>query len=113
MLTIYHNGRCKQSFAGLQYLQDNNIEHKVIEYLKTHIPKDQLKGVLEKLNMKPIDIVRTEKKMYEDNYKGKDISDDEWIDILIEHPRLMKRPIVVSETKAVLAIPPEKIQDLL
>jgi arsenate reductase-like glutaredoxin family protein len=63
--------------------------------------------------MKPIDIVRTEKKMYEDNYKGKDISDDEWIDILIEHPRLMKRPIVVSETKAVLAIPPEKIQDLL
>jgi len=113
MLTIYHNPRCKKSRGGLQYLRDHNIETKVVEYLKEPLGADQLKILLMKLNKKPGDIIRTQEDIYKKELKGKNFTDDEWIKILIENPKLIQRPIVEDRHKAVIAQPPEMIEELI
>lgn len=112
MLTIYHNPRCKKSRGGLQYLRDHNIDAKVVEYLKEPLNETQLKTLLMKLNKKPQDIVRTQEDIYKKELKGKNFTDDEWIKILLENPKLIQRPIVEDKHKAVIAQPPEKIEEL-
>jgi arsenate reductase (glutaredoxin) len=113
MITIYHNPKCRKSREGLQYLQDNGIECTVVEYLKTPFSRELLKELLMKLNMRPSDIVRTQEDEYREKLKGKSFTDEEWITILLENPKLIQRPIVVRNHKAILAQPPDEIDRLL
>ena len=113
MLKIYHNPRCKKSREGLNYLKNKGIEHKMIDYINNPLKVEELKETLMKLNMKPKDIVRTQEDYYKKELKGKNFTDDEWIRILIENPRLIQRPIVVGKYKAVVAQPPEVIDEVL
>ena len=111
---IYHNTRCRKSRAGLQYLVDKGINPEIIDYLKDQaFTEKSLKDVLKKLNLKPQDILRTQEPDYKQNFKGKTFSDDEWIKILIENPKLIRRPIVVNGDKAVLGDIVEHIDALL
>jgi len=113
MLKIYHNSRCKKSRAGLAYLNENNIPHEVVEYLKSPLSSEELKKLLMKLNLKPADIVREQEEIYKKELKGKNFTDEEWIKIIMENPKLLQRPVVEGQTRAVIAIPPEKINDLV
>jgi len=113
MIKIYHNPRCKKSRAGLQHLQSKGVEFEVIEYLKTPFTGDELKDVLMKMNIKPFDLVRMQEEVYKKQLKGKEFTDDEWVKILLENPKLIKRPIVVKEYKAVWADPPEEMDELV
>jgi arsenate reductase len=99
-LTIYHNPRCSKSRAALETLTEKGNEIEVIEYLKTPLTKKVLKNLLMKLNMKPLDIIRTNEDIFKQKFKGKNFTDDEWIQVLIENPILLQRPIVVGEYKA-------------
>jgi arsenate reductase-like glutaredoxin family protein len=65
-----------------------------------------------KLNIKPLELVRTQEAIYKSDYKGKNFTDNEWIKIMIENPKLIKRPIVVSGNKAVWGDPAENISIL-
>ncbi len=109
MFTIYHNPRCKKSRAGLQYLQSKTDDIEVVQYLKTPITEAVLKDLLMKLNKKPHDMIRTQEAVYKQQFKGKNFNDDEWVKIMVENPKLIKRPIVVSGNKAVWGDPPEEI----
>ncbi len=109
MFTIYHNARCKKSRAGLQYLQSKTDDIKVVEYLKNPITEAVLKDLLMKLNKKPQEMIRTQEAVYKQNFKGKNFNEDEWVKIMVENPKLIKRPIVVSGNKAVWGDPPEEI----
>jgi arsenate reductase (glutaredoxin) len=113
MLTIYHNPKCRKSRAGLQYLQDKGLEFNVIEYLKTPFNREQLKTLLIKLNKRPVEIVRTQEDEFKEKLKGKTFTDEEWITILLENPKLIQRPIVANNTKAILAQPVDEIDRLL
>ena len=113
MITIYHNPKCRKSRAGLQYLHDKGIECTVVEYLKTPFSREQMKELLMKLNMKPIEILRTQEDEFKDELKGKTFTDEEWITILLENPKLIQRPIVVKNHKAVVGQPVEEIDRLL
>lgn len=113
MITIYHNPKCRKSRAGLQYLQDKGLEHIVVEYLKTPFSREQLKDLLMRLNMRPMDIVRTHEDEFKEKLKGKNFTDEEWITILLENPKLIHRPIVVKNHKAVIAQPADEIDRLL
>lgn len=113
MMTIYHNPKCRKSREGLQYLHEQGIECTVVEYMKNPLTREQLKELLMKLNLSPIDIVRTQEDEYKEKLKGRTFTDEEWITILIENPKLIKRPIVVRNHKAVLAQPPDEIDRLL
>ena len=102
-IRIYYNARCQKSRSGLQYLKSKNIEPEIVEYLKDKpFTNDSLKKLLTKLNLKPIDIIRTQETDFKTNYKGKTLNDEQWIKILVEKPKLIRRPIIENEEKAVL-----------
>lgn len=113
MITIYHNPKCRKSRAGLQYLQDKGQPCTIVEYLKTPLSRGQLQDLLMKLNMRPAEIVRTQEEEFREKLKGKHFTDEEWITILLENPKLIQRPIVVKNHKAVLGQPVEEIDRLL
>jgi len=110
---IYHNGRCSKSRGALEILQEENIPHVVRWYLAEPLSKEELKALLKKLKMQPSELVRKVEAEYKENYKGKDITEDEWLDILAAHPALIERPIVEKGNKAVVARPPERVHELL
>ena len=112
MIKIYHNPRCRKSRAGLQHLQDKGVEFEIVEYLKNGISVEELKDVLIKMNVKPTEIIRTQEDIYKKQFKGKNFTDEEWIKILLENPKLIKRPLVVKGYKAVWADPPENMEKL-
>jgi len=66
-----------------------------------------------KTGKKPVEFVRTQEKEFKENYKDKEFSDNEWIKVLVENPKLLQRPIVVNGEKAVLANPPEKVEEII
>ncbi|MGM0550101.1 MAG: arsenate reductase (glutaredoxin) [Bacteroidota bacterium] len=114
MMTIYHNPRCKKSRAGLAYLQEKGIDPKIVTYLKDEVLTPEIvTDLLAKLKKEPTDIIRTQEKEYKEHFKGKDFSRSEWINILVKHPRLIKRPIITDGTKAVLGDPVEAIAAIL
>jgi arsenate reductase (glutaredoxin) len=113
MVKIFHNSRCKYSRAGFDFLKSKTDNFKVREYLKEPITKDEIKEILLKTNLKPIDLVRTQEEYFKKNLKGRNFNTDEWITIMIENPKIIKRPIVVGRLRAVVGIPPEEIDRVL
>jgi len=113
MIRIYHNPRCRKSRAGLEYLQDKTGDFETIDYIKNGISQEEIREILKKMNTAPSNLVRTQEDYYKKELKGKVIPDEEWIFILSENPRLIQRPIIVTEHKAVLGQPPENIDNLL
>lgn len=100
---IYHNTRCRKSRAGLQYLEEKGIKPEIIEYLKDQaFTEKSLEDILNKLKIKPLELIRLQETEYKQKYKGKDFSDREWIKILVENPKLIRRPIIEKDNKAVL-----------
>lgn len=112
-MKIYHNPRCRKSRETLQLIQDAGIEPEVVEYLKTPPGKKELRDLISMLGIKPEQLIRKQEKEFKENYKGKVLSDSEWIDAMVEHPKLMERPIVVEGKKAILGRPPENVKELL
>jgi arsenate reductase (glutaredoxin) len=111
---IFHNAKCQKSRKGLQYIKDKKIEPEIIEYLKDKPFTDKsLKEIIKKLGVKPFEIVRTQESDFKKKYKGKNLSDDQWIKVLIENPKLIRRPIIVKGDKAVLGDIVEHIDTLL
>jgi len=113
MITIYHNTRCKKSREGLQLVENSGKEFQVREYLKEPLSEKELKALLTKLNMTAIQLVRKNEKIWKENFKGKDLSENELVRIMVENPKLIERPIVENETKAVVGRPPEEINNLV
>ena len=112
MIKIYHNPRCKKSRAGLKYLEEKTTDFELIEYLKSPITEKELEDILMKINVKPFEMIRTQEEIYKKQYKSKQFNDDEWIKIMVENPKLIKRPIIVKDYKAVWADPPENMDPL-
>jgi len=113
MFTIYHNPKCAKSRAGLNYIKEKGLEYQVIEYMKDILSRKELKDLLMKLNKSPKEIIRTQEDVYEEKFRSKNFTDEEWITILIENPKLIQRPIVVTGYKAILAQPADEIDRLL
>ncbi len=110
---IYHNPRCGKSRETLKILNERGENVQVVEYLKYCPSFEELKAIIDKLGLKPFDIIRKGEKIYKESYKGKDLSDDEWIQAMIENPILIERPIVVKANKAAVGRPPEQVLEIL
>ncbi len=110
---IYHNPRCSKSRQTLGILQDKGAQIKIVEYLKNIPTKEELEGLISQLGIAPIELVRKGEVIYKENYKGKDLSNDEWINAMISHPKLIERPIVTFGKKAIIGRPPEKVLELI
>jgi arsenate reductase len=112
-IVVWHNPRCSKSRNGIKYLDEKGIEYEVRRYLDEPPTVDELKEVLRKLGMKPRELMRTKEKIYRE-LGLKDVEDDEkLIEAMVEHPKLIERPIVIRGEKAVVARPETLIDTLL
>lgn len=112
-MKIFHNPRCTKSRETLQLIREAGIEPEIVEYLVNVPTEAELKELVKMLGIKPSDLLRRGEADFKDNFKGKDLSDDEWIAAMVKYPKLIERPIVVKQKKAVLGRPPENVKDLL
>ena len=112
-MKIYHNSRCRKSREALEILRTKNIEFEIIEYLKDNLTKNQLKNLIKKLGIEPINLVRKNEQIWKENFKNKKLTSDEIIQILSDNPKLIERPIVELNDKAIIGRPPENIINLL
>lgn len=112
-MKIYHNPRCSKSRQTLELIKEANKNVEIVEYLNTPPTEEELKYVLTLLGISPEQLLRKNEAIYKEKYKGKTYSDEEWIGIMIENPKLIERPIVVDGDRAVLGRPPENVLSLL
>jgi arsenate reductase len=113
MLKILHNPRCQKSRQTLQLIEERGEMVTVVEYLKTVPTKDELKGIINMLGIEPLDLVRKGEAVYKEEFKGKDLNNDQWIEAMVQNPKLIERPIVIKGDKAIIGRPPEKVKELL
>jgi arsenate reductase len=113
MATIYHNPRCGKSREALKILHERGENVTIVEYLKKCPDASTLKGILAKLGIPAHDLIRKNEKIYKEMYKGKELSEDEWIAAMVENPILIERPIVIKDQKAVIGRPKEKLDEIL
>ena len=112
-MKIYHNPRCSKSRQTLALLQEKGVEPEVVMYLDNIMTADELRGLLAKLGISPMQLVRKGESVWKEKYKGKELSDDQVIEAMIANPKLIERPIVVKDQAAVLGRPPENILELI
>jgi arsenate reductase len=113
MIKIYHNPRCKKSRVGLAILENSGKEFKIVKYLETIPSVKELTEIIDLLGIPPIQLVRKTEKIWKENYKGKELSDADIIKVMIAHPKLVERPIVIHKEKAVIGRPPENINTII
>ena len=112
-IKIWHNARCSKSRNAVKLLEDKNLDFEVVEYLKVVPSKDELKLVLSQLNISAKELLRTGEAVYKE-LGLKDVSDEEkLIDAMLKNPKLIERPIIVKNGKAVIARPIENLEELL
>ncbi len=113
MITVYHNSRCSKSREGLAMVQSSGKDFYVREYLKTPLSEDELEKLIEKLGLSPLELVRANEEIWKKEFKNKELSSEDIMSALLKYPKLMERPIVEDEEKAVVGRPSSKIADLL
>jgi arsenate reductase len=114
MFTIYHNPRCSKSRQTLALLQENNIEPEIVLYLEDTPNADTIKTLLGQLGIGARELLRKGEDAYkENNLKDTSLSDQQLIDAMAAHPKLIERPIVVKGDQAVLGRPPENVLALI
>lgn len=113
MIKIYHNPRCRKSREGLALLEKSKKDFEVIKYLEEIPSKEELRSIINCLGITPENLVRKNEAIWKENYRGRLLSDEEVLDAMIEHPKLIERPIVVNGNKAVIGRPAENIETII
>lgn len=113
MMTIWHNPKCSKSREALKLLEDKSSSYEVFKYLDTPPSREEVVVLLKKLGISARELMRTKEDLYKELGIA-DISDEsELIDMLAEHPKLIERPILIEETRAVIGRPVEKVIEFL
>jgi arsenate reductase len=112
-VVLYHNPRCSKSRSALALLREKGVEPTVVEYLNTPPTAAELRALVKKLGIEPEALVRTGEDIYKTQFKGKTLSDAQWIDALAANPILIERPVAIRGERAVIGRPPEKVLELL
>lgn len=112
-IQILYNPRCSKCREALALLEGESCEIEIKEYLKDNLTKKELKDILSKLGVKAIDIVRKKEDLFIKKFKDKNFTNEEWIQILLENPTLIERPIVIDGYNAIVGRPPQLVIDLL
>ena len=113
-ITVFHNPACSSSRGALELLKSRNVDFEIIEYLKTPPDRATLEKILDRIDSPPSVMVRTDRRFKDLKLKPDDYRDrDSVIGLLLQHPELMQRPVVINEPRAVIARPPEKLLAIL
>ncbi len=112
-MKIYHNPRCRKSRETLQIIEEAGVKVEIVKYLEDIPTATELKDLLGKLGIPAEKLLRKGEAIFKENFKGKNFSEDKWIEVMIQNPKLIERPIVVKGDKAVLGRPPQNVESLL
>ncbi|MCB2264189.1 MAG: arsenate reductase (glutaredoxin) [Candidatus Thiosymbion ectosymbiont of Robbea hypermnestra] len=113
-ITLYHNPRCSKSRRTLELLRDRGIEPRILKYLETPPDPATLERLLEQLGLEPRELMRKQEKEYKENELANPaLTREELIAAMVAHPKLIERPILVKDDRAVLGRPPEAVLELL
>jgi len=112
-MILYHNPRCGKSRETLKLLLENGVEPAIREYLKELPTQKELKEVISLLGIDAKELVRTTEPIYKKEYKGKELTNAQWVKAMIKHPKLIQRPILIKGKKAIIGRPPEKVLEIL
>ena len=112
-MKIYHNPRCSKSRQTLTLIQEKGEEVEIIEYLRNPLTFEDLEVILVKLAISPINLIRNKEEIWKEEYKGKELKDDEIIQAIVNHPKIMERPIVINGMKAIIGRPPENVLEII
>ena len=112
-IKVVHNPRCRKSRESLAFLEDKGLEFETRLYLEDKLSNAELSEILKKLGVQAIDLMRKGESDFKEFIRGKELSEDEMIEQMVAHPKLIERPIVIRGEKAVIARPAEKIEELL
>jgi len=110
VVKVLHNGNCSKSNAVLEYLDENGVPFEIINIIEEPLNVQEIKAVLKKLNQNVFHIIRKNEKLYLEKYAGKNLSEEEWIQILSENPSLIQRPILIKGSVAMLGRPVENVK---
>lgn len=113
MIKIYHNPRCSKSRQGVKILENSKQNFETISYLINTPKESELIEIIDLLKIPPIELVRKNEKIWKEHFKGINLSDNEIIKAMIENPKLIERPIVINNKKAVIGRPPESISSII
>ncbi|RNC77589.1 arsenate reductase (glutaredoxin) [Piscirickettsia salmonis] len=112
-VTIYHNPRCSKSRAALAILKEKGHTANIIEYLKQGVSEQEIQQLLNQLDLSIADILRQNEDYYKTHKLNTIIDEKILINHLIQAPKLLQRPIVIYNNKAIIARPPERILEIL
>ena len=111
---IYHNPRCSKSRQTLEILTKQNVDTEIVLYLETPPSAEEVTSILQKLGLSSRDIIRKGEEEYKLlNIKDQSLTENELISFMSENPKLIERPIVVKDDKAIIGRPPENVLSLL
>ena len=113
-LTLYHNPRCSKSRGALELLEARGLAPTVVRYLETPPSAAELRDLLVKLGLSARQLLRSGEEEYQTlGLADAALSEEQLIEAMVAHPRLIERPILVAGDKAVVGRPPEKVLEIL
>ena len=110
---IFHNPRCRKSREALKYLQDKGYDFEIRDYIKNLLSLEEILELIESLNIKPIELVRKNEAIWKENFKNKDLDDNQIINALSKYPKLIERPIFTKGKSSIIAKPIDKLLNFL
>lgn len=111
-MIVYHNNSCSKSCAVIDLLNKENQLFQTIDYLNAPLTMEQIAELVQMLGGDPLAIIRQNEEAFTP-YKGKELTPKEWIELVVEHPILLQRPIVIKGGVAVVGRPIEKVYELM
>ena len=108
-MEIYYNPKCSTCHVALDLLEKKGVKLTIREYLKEPPTKTELKELIRKLGIRPEELIRKKEPIFTEKYKGKTLTDDQWIAAMVENPILIQRPIVIEGNKAIIGRPAERV----
>jgi len=112
---IYHNPKCSKSRETLKLLRQKGIEPEIILYLNNPPTTREVSNILKKLGMEARQLVRFKEQVAQKLgiHPADKRSHEEWVNLMVENPILIERPIVIADSNAVIGRPPEKVLEIL
>jgi arsenate reductase len=112
-IIIWHNAKCSKSREALAILQENGCENEVVKYLETTPDKQEIKKLLGMLEISARELMRVKEDIYKELKLKEETDDEKLIEAMVLHPKLIERPVIIKDGKAIIGRPPSLVLDFI